>query len=285
MEGSLYAQQVDDFYFSALSNGDEELFPISDEKYAEELQLQEVLMSATVASRFCSQALPPPRPPLVQKVRLTGVCSSSARTFCKICMETAVISEMFHSSNCSHAFCRNCLGRYIAAMINGNIPTVRCPEIGCKGVLEPELCREIVPKEVFERWVDASCESMVLASHKYYCPFKDCSAMMVNTREEAVTQSECPSCRRLFCARCNVPWHSGLSCNEFRGLGNDEKGREDLMLMEVAKSKAWKRCPRCKFFVEKTEGCMHITCRCGFEFCYGCGLKWSITHACCVNQR
>jgi hypothetical protein len=31
-----------------------------------------------------------------------------------------------------------------------------------------------------------------------------------------------------------------------------------------------KRCPRCKLPVFKTEGCNHITCRCGCHWCYVC---------------
>ncbi|CAL9778933.1 unnamed protein product [Musa acuminata subsp. burmannicoides] len=102
---------------------------------------------------------------------------------------------------------------------------------------------------------------MVLASQRFYCPFKDCSALMVDDGQETVRQAECPSCQRLFCGQCKVGWHSELSCEEFKMLGTDERGREDLMLMKIAKDKRWKRCPRCKFFVEKTQGCMHITCR------------------------
>ena len=79
--------------------------------------------------------------------------------------------------------------------------------------------------------------------------------------EEIVTSSECPSCRRLFCAACKVVWHSGLSCEEFGKLGEDERAKEDLLMMQVAKEKKWRRCPSCKYFVEKREGCKHITCR------------------------
>uniref|UniRef100_A0A0A9ELG3 IBR domain-containing protein n=1 Tax=Arundo donax TaxID=35708 RepID=A0A0A9ELG3_ARUDO len=43
----------------------------------------------------------------------------------------------------------------------------------------------------------------------------------------------------------------------------------------MAKGKKWRRCPRCKYLVDKQEGCVHITCRCGFEFCYGCGEQWA----------
>lgn len=33
----------------------------------------------------------------------------------------------------------------------------------------------------------------------------------------------------------------------------------------------FKQCPFCRFWVEKTEGCDHMRCRCGKEFCYKCG--------------
>ncbi|KAL3008630.1 hypothetical protein AAZX31_07G042800 [Glycine max] len=47
------------------------------------------------------------------------------------------------------------------------------------------------------------------------------------------------------------------------------------MLMELAKNKCWRRCPKCNFYVEKVDGCKHITCRCGNEFCYACGSSWN----------
>jgi E3 ubiquitin-protein ligase RNF144 len=58
-----------------------------------------------------------------------------------------------------------------------------------------------------------------------------------------------------------VPWHSGIECEEFQRLNEDERGREDLMLRELAKDKKWSRCPQCKFYVERTEGCPHMICR------------------------
>ncbi|WJX37318.1 RBR-type E3 ubiquitin transferase [Trifolium repens] len=32
--------------------------------------------------------------------------------------------------------------------------------------------------------------------------------------------------------------------------------------------------------VEKSWGCLHMTCRCGCCFCYGCGGEWSSVHRC-----
>ena len=56
---------------------------------------------------------------------------------------------------------------------------------------------------------------------------------------EAIMQSECPNCRRLFCAGCKVPWHSEIG--EFQKVNKDERDREDIMLMHLAKTKMWMR--------------------------------------------
>ncbi|RZC01363.1 E3 ubiquitin-protein ligase RNF144A [Glycine soja] len=272
---------VDDFFFSALYDA-EEVFPISDEKYAEELQLQEVLYSSTVSSTGVTKEViqidvdvdcDTPLRILKGKQKETG--ESSQQVYCGICMDAKYGEEMFRNQNCSHSFCDDCIGRYVATKVQENISMVKCPHPKCKGVIEPQYCRSFIPKEVFDRWEDALCENLVPGSQKFYCPFKDCSAMLINDAEEIVTVSECPHCNRLFCAQCKVSWHAGVECKEFQNLKEYEREREDLMVMELAKNKNWKRCPKCSFYVERIDGCTRITCRCGNEFCYACGSSWS----------
>ncbi|KAF5182354.1 RING/U-box superfamily protein [Thalictrum thalictroides] len=208
---------VDESYFSALVDSDE-LIPISDEKYAEALQLQEALMSSMVASATKTCAKPSENEVVYGSVGE----SSNTKFFCEICMEGAKIQE--------------------------NISTVTCPDVNCKRVLEPEVCRSFIPEKVFDRWMNALCESYILGSQKFYCPYKDCSAMLIDEGGEIVRESECPTCRRLFCALCRVPWHGNISCENFQNLNEYEKGRDDLMVMELAKQNKWSRCPSCVAF-------------------------------------
>ena len=43
-------------------------------------------------------------------------------------------------------------------------------------------------------------------------------------------------------------------------------------------------CPRCKFFISRTQGCDHITCQCGHNFCYKCGMT-STKSTCCWPRK
>ncbi|XP_065618955.1 E3 ubiquitin-protein ligase RSL1 [Quercus suber] len=191
----------------------------------------------------------------------------------------------FKTESCVHSFCSDCIGKHVATKIQESITTVTCPGLDCKSVIELDACREVLPKDVLDRWDEALCEAL-FGSQRFYCPFKDCSAMLLNDNEEgeAIRESECPFCHRLFCAVCYVPWHSGVDCEEFQRLNEDERGRDDLMLRELVKEKKWRRCPHCKYFVERTDGCLHMTCRCTSQFCYGCGAEWTSDHGGCQRD-
>ncbi|KAK2976616.1 hypothetical protein RJ640_021418 [Escallonia rubra] len=206
----------------------------------------------------------------------------SSQIFCEICVERKESHEMFRVERCCHSFCSDCISKHITVKIQDSIEVVTCPGLDCKGVLEIDACKTMIPKDVIAQWDEALCRSLISASQKFYCPFKDCSAMLVDDDDvEVIREAECPECHRLFCAQCHVPWHSGIECEEFQRLNVDERGREDLMVRELAREQNWMRCPHCKFYVEKTEGCLHMTCRCGLQFCYACGAKWSETHGGC----
>lgn len=44
-------------------------------------------------------------------------------------------------------------------------------------------------------------------------------------------------------------------------LHKDERERDDILLMTLAKNNNWRRCPKCRIFVEKIEGCRYMKCR------------------------
>lgn len=200
---------------------------------------------------------------------------------CEICVETRTGGDLFRIKGCSHAYCNDCVTKYIASKLHDNVTRIGCPVSDCGGVLEPEHCRSILPPELFDRWGNALCEAVISEGEKFYCPFRDCSALMIHDGDAAaMTLSECSNCWRLFCVQCKVPWHAGVECQEFQGLKEGEREREDIMLKKLAESQRWKRCPKCSFYVQKVDGCAFVKCRCRAEFCYRCGAEAKVSHYC-----
>ena len=64
----------------------------------------------------------------------------------------------------------------------------------------------------------------------------------------------CSKCAEKYCGICLMRSHKG-KC-------------EEVQLVFLEKTLNFRRCGGCKMFIEKTEGCRHVKCRCGFEFCF-----------------
>ncbi|KAI4371114.1 hypothetical protein MLD38_019383 [Melastoma candidum] len=196
---------------------------------------------------------------------------------CDICAETRLGGEMIKiSERCTHSFCTGCVTKHVETKILENVTDVKCPGLDCESVIEVDICSGFLEGKLLQMWEKAKCEAAFDEIQKYYCPFKECSAMLIVDSEvgNSLKECECPYCHRLFCASCKVPWHWKYTCEQFQSMDEGERGNEDVLVKELAEEKKWGRCPKCKFYVERTYGCPHIICRCRFEFCYGCGSDW-----------
>ena len=82
---------------------------------------------------------------------------------------------------------------------------------------------------------------------------------------------DCPMCRKSFCLVCRCePWHAGMRCEQYRAEHGDEEAADEVFASFASRANL-KQCPKCKFWVEKTDGCDAMHCRCNLVFCYKCG--------------
>ncbi|KAF8695301.1 hypothetical protein HU200_037524 [Digitaria exilis] len=151
----------------------------------------------------------------------SSIPSPGDEFYCPICMETVPSSCKFTVSSCDHTFCLSYIGQ--------------CPEPSCRdSTVEPEDCYGIIQPELFGKWGLALCD-LALGKQRLYCPFSDCSVRGHHgSRVPPLPQA---------CARCMVPWHGGIGCEEFQELGEDERSRENVMVRQLACEQKWQRCP------------------------------------------
>lgn len=112
-----------------------------------------------------------------------------------------------------------------------------------------------------------------------WCPNANCQrAVQLESFDSSVfRESVRCGCGIFFCFKCSELSHDPIDCS---------------LLLEWAKVKAedfeaknWilrntKPCPKCHVNIQKNGGCMHITCKCKFEFCWVCMGDWSRRHHC-----
>lgn len=88
-------------------------------------------------------------------------------------------------------------------------------------------------------------------------------------------QFYCPNlaCGGINCSKC-FNSHRGLTCAQFESSKSHAVTSADASFAAFAASSKLQRCSNCRAHVELISGCNHVTCNCGFDFCFQCGLKW-----------
>ncbi|KAK6279505.1 hypothetical protein POUND7_019772 [Theobroma cacao] len=211
---------------------------------------------------------------------------------CEICIENVSADNKFKNrSMCKHDFCSDCIAKYIEAkVLEYNISNISCPALNCDFSLDPISCRPVISNRLFNKWCDLLCSATVLeyySDRSVYCPYRDCSALIVNECNDKVDKSTCPNCKKKFCFQCKSPWHAGYGCRE-KGMFRD---KNDVLAGQLIEKMKWTRCPKCRNAVERNSGCLLIYCRCGHAFCHACGKEISptqrtfIRQPCCEKMR
>ncbi|GAB1727524.1 hypothetical protein NU195Hw_g537t1 [Hortaea werneckii] len=159
-----------------------------------------------------------------------------------------------------HEYCRECLAELFRLSLTDE--SLFPPR--CDGTEIPlDYVRIFLPPDLAKNFEVKYPE--LSTANRVYCHDPSCAAWIPKSLINDDTNiSTCPTCDKTTCAMCKAPSHSG-DCPEDEAL---------QQLINIAHAEEWQRCSECKRFVELDTGCNHISCRCGFQFCYVCGARW-----------
>ncbi|CAL9234018.1 unnamed protein product [Arabidopsis halleri] len=204
---------------------------------------------------------------------------------CVICFEETDAERMFFTNECLHRHCFTCVKQHVKVkLLSGTVPT--CLDYGCKFELTLESCSKVLTPKLIEMWKQKMKEDSIPVAERIYCPYQNCSTLMSKTElSSEADQSNvrtCAKCCGLFCIDCKVPSHTDLSCADYKKLHPDPLV-DDLKLKSLANDNMWRQCVKCRHMIELSHGCNHMTCRCGYEFCYQCGIEWKKDQQICPS--
>lgn len=184
-----------------------------------------------------------------------------------------------NTTTCTHIFCRSCMRQYAHSRLTIH-PPITCPSYKCPRIINDGEMKELVNDENeyrkywrYKRNIELSCDPRVM-----WCLTPGCETALFGHSQSP--QLSCPYCHITQCFTCHItPYHTGMTCRQYR---EEEREREEMKVargivanerlfhdaMSLAKSR---QCLRCKAWINKTQGCDKMTCRCGYQFCYVCG--------------
>lgn len=96
----------------------------------------------------------------------------------------------------------------------------------------------------------------------------------------------CGKCAHVFCGLCRNPWiyenhrHIGYSCRSFA-----RKLPRGWDHQDMASWGSTRACPGCQLRTTRISGCNHMTCPCGYEWCYVCRGSWNSLHYSCFDGQ
>ncbi|CAL1403365.1 unnamed protein product [Linum trigynum] len=220
----------------------------------------------------------------------TGNGGKSRKETCVICYEDTDTAQMFSVNGCLHRYCFGCMKQHVEVkLLNGK--DAKCPHESCDSVIEILSCATFLDPKLVDMLSLRRKEAAIPVKDKIYCPYPKCSELMTKTEVLAYTKlslvgaevsgaRKCMKCKKYFCINCKVPWHYDMTCADYKR--SNHHPREDKMLNTLANKSKWRQCVKCSHMIELDHGCYHITCRCGYEFCYTCGAPWKNKRATCT---
>ena len=178
-----------------------------------------------------------------------------------------------YSFPCKHRICKDCLLHLVESAIKDrSLLPLKC----CRLEIDPNCCELVLPPgkklDKFRQFIREAS-----ASRKCYCPNQNCSEFINIDLMETLGEINdngayfCPSCNFPLCVRCTTG-HPNQTCDEFQQKRAEAEGQSEFLAL--VRSQGYSQCNKCKFYVELTVGCNHMTCTCGYQFCYVCNAKW-----------
>ena len=197
------------------------------------------------------------------------ILSDNNAELCGVCYEKINQEDkIFNILPCGHLFCSDCWFEYFKTLISeAKTNKIKCMENKCTDYISEEFILKHISKDVDleQKYIKFKKRYEIIKDkNKKICPNIGCDSFL--QKSEKTKYVECENGHK-YCFECLTPPHGDKKCS------NEKK------FIKWTKGKRVKRCPYCHMYVEKNEGCNHMTCTyCDYEWCWICEQKYDSNH-------
>ena len=222
------------------------------------------------------------------------------KNVCEICYDGLFTggadSEVIVLEGCENIYHVECVKEYVLTQIDSAAFPITCPNHRCRKEISHADMQNLLTKAEYQRfttfewkWTRDQIPGMK------ECPNPECNYYFVDESDQVQKEFDCTVCKKKWCLECRGPVHDNYTCEEAAALAKEyqlvrEKNwvkrifrkqkrveigntadkinnmhlKVDEQLVDWAAKNNLKQCTQCNFWVEKNEGCNHMTCRCGY---------------------
>eukprot|EP00450_Noctiluca_scintillans_P017870 CAMPEP_0194522724 /NCGR_PEP_ID=MMETSP0253-20130528/57401_1 /TAXON_ID=2966 /ORGANISM="Noctiluca scintillans" /LENGTH=353 /DNA_ID=CAMNT_0039367187 /DNA_START=36 /DNA_END=1094 /DNA_ORIENTATION=+ len=192
---------------------------------------------------------------------------------CCVCLDELRLSEQVCMRRCSreaHATCLGCMKGYLKNRIqDARVNAIRCPcapDDGCMSTPTEDELMEWLDKETLEKY--HRFVQMTAHPELRECPGCHTLRAPEHDDEDAIIPEMTCDCGTVFCYfHSNAHPVSSDACAAYERKILGEQTR--LERMSLAGDRVV-RCPVCGISTQKSEGCNHMSCPCGAQWCWLC---------------
>ncbi|KAM0438525.1 hypothetical protein ACHAPT_001274 [Fusarium lateritium] len=166
---------------------------------------------------------------------------------------------------CNHEidFCTGCLEQHLKTQLEqygrNRCDQLACPSDGCARRLDYDEIRLYAEPETFElydRYLHLNAISKL--ENFRWCLRQGCpNGQLYDDGEEMDPHIHCQECAFEMCYKHMIPWHEGLSCEQFESARDHGDPQYQQTQEWIANNT--KPCPNCRENIQKGEACFHMT--------------------------
>jgi hypothetical protein len=195
---------------------------------------------------------------------------------CYVCQDQCDLSRILQIDCGAHWLCHECVLMVFEDAINNeaHYPPSCCQLL--EALFIEDFKHIIKDADLVKRYEAKTEEYRTHVMFRRYCTANACykAFLPITTYEDVadgrITVAQCVTCANYTCISClEVIGPSGFS-------KHDCHPRHPRLDIQYDRSNGrMKACPYCGEGVELSEGCNHMTCRCGNQWCFECLLPWA----------